>query len=421
MRPDGQRRRVFMGAIGCLGARFVTGSVSGRKRSSGERPAVVGSGTDALQSSCTPGHDGGDPACTQIQADAEVFTPFNALDTDLVTRFSYPCGWVVGTTTYDDRIQANASRSNIGDVDASVDIQVRNYTEPVDQGFLDAKRKDGNYIDMEYTYAGQTRIGLVSSPETAEFGTLAHAVVPTLDEMEFRHVEFISTMHGGECAAPRPDYWLVRKMLASIEPNREPATVTFEDQAVSSEVETQSVTIASATVPNGGYVVVHTTPIQQNDLAASVIGASSYLSSGGHQNIRIALETTISDTTELVAIPHRDTDGDNVYEFGAPNFPGDGPYTAGTGPVTDRASVTALTDTPVPSESNTPTPTLEPLETSTLSATPVPSSTTDPPSTTSSDGTPGTTGPGFGVVGTLSGIALGSTVWIRRYLGDSDQ
>lgn len=418
MRSNGQRRRVFLGSLAGLGGFSVAGGTGGGTRATGHGTAVAAAGSAGLQSNCTPGHDENDRACTQIRHDAGVLTPFDATDTELVTRFAYPCGWAVRTSTHDDRIQANASRSGIGEAAASVDVQVRNYTEPVTEGFLDEKRSDGDYDDVSYRYAGRSRTGIVTSPATAQFGTVAHAVVPTLEGDGLCHVEFTSSMHGADCTSPRPDYRVVRAMVPTIEPNRSPAAVTLEDQSVSSEVTTQTVVVSSVTLPDGGYVVLHSTPVRSSDLAGSVIGASSYLSGGSHRNIPIALDSTVSEPTEVVAMPHRDTDGDNVYEFGESGFAGDGPYSTGTGPVSDRATVSPVADTPL-SDDGADTATLD----SRGSATRTGQSPSSPSATVSSTGANGTTdagGPGVGVVGTLSGLAIAGGAWIRRHRRDSD-
>ena len=67
-----------------------------------------------------------------------------------------------------------------------------------------------------------------------------------------------------------------------------------------------------------------------------------------------------------------------------------------------------------------PTATLEPLDSPTPTGTPASSAVTDP-SSTAIDGTTDATGPGFGIAGTLSGIAVGSALWLRRQLGDDEQ
>lgn len=178
-------------------------------------PTADRGGTGEDDSGCSPGHADGDAPCEQIAADATVLTGFDAAGTYLLTGFHYPCGWRRSTDQYDDRAQANVTRD---DFDATVDVQIRNYTQPVEDGFLDRKRSEGDYDEVEYEYDGTTRTALVSSKASAAYGTLAHAVVPY--EGSAVHVEFVSTLKAAECSVePRPDYDVVRAMVQTIRRN----------------------------------------------------------------------------------------------------------------------------------------------------------------------------------------------------------
>jgi PGF-CTERM protein/surface glycoprotein (TIGR04207 family) len=187
------------------------------------------------------------------------------------------------------------------------------------------------------------------------------------------------------------------------------ASVTFNDQSVSSEVDTQGVSVASVTMSDGGYVVIHAED-------GSVIGASSYLEAGTHEDVRIALDENIDEDAELIAMPHLDTDGDNVYEFEGGSL--DAPYTDDEGnPVTDSAAVSVVVDTPVPSPTPSPTPTPTPTETpTTTEETTEPMTTTEPEDTTEPPTPTPTTadGPGFGVVVALIALLAAALLAARR-------
>lgn len=336
MRDDSWSRRAVLAGSSGLGALAVVGTTGGASTAGGDGSSERQEGTDTT--SCTPGHVEGNSACTQIRNDREVLTRFDATDTDLVTTFGYPCGWTATTNQYDDRVQANVTRSDVGPEGAYVDVQVRNYHEPVDERHLDDVAAEGSYDEVVYSYDGKDRTGLVSTADTAQFGTLAHAVVPSPETEGLTHVEFVSTMKGGDCPQPQPDYRLVKEMLATLEPNRPVASVSMSDQRVSGDVETQAVTVDSVYLPDGGFVAVYDTPLQEDDLAATIVGVSSRLESGRSENVRIVLDASISDTRDVVAVPHRD-DGDNQFGFGA--TPGsDGPYVGqDMERVTDRATI----------------------------------------------------------------------------------
>jgi len=163
------------------------------------------------------------------------------------------------------------------------------------------------------------------------------------------------------------------------------ATITLDDQVVSGAVDTQAITVASvlmdygSTQNRGGFVALH-----RGSASGPVVGHSSYLDGGPTENVRIALETTLTGETTLVAVPHLDTDGDQTFEFGeAPHL--DTPYTTSDGaPVADSATITGPTPvatatvTPTPTATTTPAPTATTTPTPIATATPAPTATTTP-------------------------------------------
>ncbi|WP_299269848.1 DUF7282 domain-containing protein, partial [Halorientalis sp.] len=103
-----------------------------------------------------------------------------------------------------------------------------------------------------------------------------------------------------------------------------------------------TVTVEQVYVAEGGFVTIHDGSLGEGETLASVRGSSSYLSAGVHENVTVTLEDPIENTSTLVAMPHRDTDGDRIYEFVSGNAEVDGPYlTQDDEIVTDTATVTA--------------------------------------------------------------------------------
>jgi hypothetical protein len=111
------------------------------------------------------------------------------------------------------------------------------------------------------------------------------------------------------------------------------ADVTFEDQTVQNGTDT--VTVASANLSEGGYVVIHA---DDNGSPGAVLGNSSYLANGTSENIEIELDQNLTANTSLIAMAHLDTDGDEVYEFAGGSL--DGPYTENGSAVVDSANIT---------------------------------------------------------------------------------
>ena len=104
------------------------------------------------------------------------------------------------------------------------------------------------------------------------------------------------------------------------------ASVTFGDQ----DSDGSSVVVQSATLSDGGYLVIH-------DESGAVLGHSAHLDAGEHSNVEITLDSSISSDQTLIAMAHTD-DGDQEYEF--PDA--DGPYTTDGKPVTDPATITLI-------------------------------------------------------------------------------
>lgn len=122
----------------------------------------------------------------------------------------------------------------------------------------------------------------------------------------------------------------------------ETAALTFEDQ----RLDGSSVLVDEANLSAGGFVVV----FAQN---GTVLGNTSYLEPGAHENLSVSLDAPIGTSQVLVASPHLDTDGDAALDFnatraaevGAANAT-DRPYLLDGGlPVSEVAYVTVGNDT----------------------------------------------------------------------------
>ena len=108
----------------------------------------------------------------------------------------------------------------------------------------------------------------------------------------------------------------------------------------------QSVFVTSATLPDGGFVV-----LEEAGPNGSVVGVSLPLGPGTHEG-RVTLRgvpgaaanvSRLGANTTLVATLHRDTDGDGRFD-GLVASGTDGAYTANDTPVADRARVTVPPD-----------------------------------------------------------------------------
>jgi len=127
------------------------------------------------------------------------------------------------------------------------------------------------------------------------------------------------------------------------------ATVAFSDQAT----DGTSVTVDSVNMSEGGFVVIHDDTLLDGEVVGSVIGVSEYLEPGENEDVTVTLFDSVPGATfeqtepnkseTLIAMPHRDTNANESYDFVATDGSGDGPYVANESAVTDSANVTLET------------------------------------------------------------------------------
>jgi PGF-CTERM protein len=179
------------------------------------------------------------------------------------------------------------------------------------------------------------------------------------------------------------------------------ASVTFDDQESSGD----TVTVASVTTSDGGFIAIH-----RNNASGEVIGSSDYLEAGTHSDVSVTLDESLDADATLVAMPHMDDDGDETYDFPE----NDAPYVANGSAVTDSASVTIATMTTTEEPADT---TEEPADTTEEPAdtTEEPADTTEEPAdTTEEPATTTTSGPGFGVAVALIALIAAALLAVRR-------
>ncbi|XVH30292.1 DUF7282 domain-containing protein [Haloferacaceae archaeon DSL9] len=128
------------------------------------------------------------------------------------------------------------------------------------------------------------------------------------------------------------------------------ASVAFDDQ----ESDGRTVVVDSVTAPDGGYVAIHDSTLEDGDAVGSVIGVSEYLDSGEHDDVEVTLyegvegadfdQSELEEDEELVAMPHEETTDNETFDFVASDGDDDGPYLDEDGdPIVDSAEI-ALTD-----------------------------------------------------------------------------
>ncbi|RJT04737.1 hypothetical protein D3261_09000 [Halococcus sp. IIIV-5B] len=104
-----------------------------------------------------------------------------------------------------------------------------------------------------------------------------------------------------------------------------------------------TVTVQSVTLPDGGFVGIHGENYlpPNNETQDSLRGFSGYLTPGTHRNVSIALKQNVTENTILLAIPYRDTNRNQSFDYLRSNGENDTAYAPrGATALVSRGSVT---------------------------------------------------------------------------------
>ena len=113
------------------------------------------------------------------------------------------------------------------------------------------------------------------------------------------------------------------------------AVVHEAQRAADTETTTRTITTASLDTTIAGTLTAQEQAGQQY-AAGAVLGNSTYLEPGVHENVRVRLDEPIEESQVLIAMVHQDTNDNQQYDFPE----ADSPYTVEGQPVTDWANVT---------------------------------------------------------------------------------
>jgi hypothetical protein len=125
----------------------------------------------------------------------------------------------------------------------------------------------------------------------------------------------------------------------------EMASATFNDQTT----DGSSVTVASAVLPDGGFVAIHNSSLLDGNVLGSVIGVSEKFDAGTVMNVEIPLysgvpggdydQSSLQENQTLIAMPHFDSNDNGTYDFITSGGKKDKPYTQDGSAVIDKASI----------------------------------------------------------------------------------
>ena len=123
------------------------------------------------------------------------------------------------------------------------------------------------------------------------------------------------------------------------------ASATFEDQST----DGSSVTVASAALPDGGFVAMHDSSLLDGNVAGSVIGVSEKYDAGTVMKVEVPLysgvpgsdfdQSALQEDQTLIAMPHKDTNDNGIYDFITSGGEADGAYVQDGSAVVDDAEI----------------------------------------------------------------------------------
>jgi rubrerythrin len=104
-------------------------------------------------------------------------------------------------------------------------------------------------------------------------------------------------------------------------------------------------------LPEDGYVAIHDSSLLDGAVLDSVIGVSEYLEAGTYEDLNVHLfdvrgadfdAETLEEDQTLIAMPHKETSGNETYDFVASGGEEDGPFTEDGEAVVDDGMVTVV-------------------------------------------------------------------------------
>jgi PGF-CTERM protein len=213
-----------------------------------------------------------------------------------------------------------------------------------DGGFVtihDASLSEGAVFDSvrgtsEYLGPGTHENVTVALDELEESGTFI--AMPHRDTNGNEAYDFLSSEGGADGPYVAKDIVVAPAMVNVSGAGAGTATVSLDDQTANGEAST--VTVSSATLSQGGFVTIHDGTLLDGDALGSVRGTSEYLESGDHSDIEVSLDEPYTDSGSIIAMPHRDTNGNEAYDFVTSEGEADAPYTQDGDIVLDPAELT---------------------------------------------------------------------------------
>ena len=147
----------------------------------------------------------------------------------------------------------------------------------------------------------------------------------------------------GNVEVSRPNFPATNGLMHGIDGVLMPSTasVDFTDRSPGALAAGDSVTVDGSLIPeDGGFIVLHdSTALENQGAIPSTVGVSEYIAPNTIANeVKVALDQAVSSTTTIGAMPHRDSNDNEAYDFSTTGGTMDGPYLLDGTPVIDYAT-----------------------------------------------------------------------------------
>jgi PGF-CTERM protein len=113
------------------------------------------------------------------------------------------------------------------------------------------------------------------------------------------------------------------------------ASVTAADQTS----DGTTVVVEQVDLSEGGFVTIHDASLGEGAVIESIRGTSEYLDAGTHEDVVVELDEPLTETNQILAMAHQDTNDNEAYDFASSEGSNDGPYTANENIVMDGATI----------------------------------------------------------------------------------
>lgn len=177
-------------------------------------------------------------------------------------------------------------------------------------------------------------------------GTTPLIAMPHRDTNDNQEYEFVTSEAEEDIQYTAAGYPIVDLGQATVGEANDEGGDAFASVDLENQQWSDAVIVDEAVLSEGGFVTLHDIRLLRGAPFESVVGVSEYLTPGEHEDIEVPITDPGNITSvefppapPLIAMPHRDTNGNREYDFVSSEGGADGPYVAADSAIVDLAFV----------------------------------------------------------------------------------